>query len=260
MTGLSKWFRIVSSSWNPVGDRTLPDHGELRVDVDRSRSGNQEEARLEVLQVVDRERIEPLPVHRQHPARQEARVEGEETSRIRERRLDVAVRVAHDERVAVEDLHEPVAHDVAFRRREARGPGKSRCISTRRRQSPSTSRSPRSTAATAFSRPLASLSNTALSACTTQLASPLPAVTARFPPSTVTSQRRVRLPSTTSKRKRPVAFRRSGSCARSASSAKKRAVGSMCQFRHVHNPSTRKSRPSRQSHPGPRIAWQVASR
>ena len=68
----------------PGGDRTLPDHGELRVDVDRSRSRNQEEARLEVLQIVDREWIESLPVHRQHPARQEASVEGEETRRIRE--------------------------------------------------------------------------------------------------------------------------------------------------------------------------------
>ena len=94
-----------------VADRALADHRELRVDVDGAGAGHEEEARLEVLQVVDRERVEPLTVHRQHPLREEAGVEGEEAGRVAERRLDVAARVADDERVAVEDLDETVVHD-----------------------------------------------------------------------------------------------------------------------------------------------------
>jgi hypothetical protein len=93
-----------------VRDRALADHRELRVDVDRSRAWNEEEACLEVLQVVDRQRTEPLAVDRENPLGQEARVEREEPRRIGERRLDVPGLVAHDERVAVEDLHDAVAH------------------------------------------------------------------------------------------------------------------------------------------------------
>ena len=51
-----------------VPDRPLPDHRELGVDVDRPGARDQEEARLEVLQVVDRERVELLAVDRQDPA------------------------------------------------------------------------------------------------------------------------------------------------------------------------------------------------
>ena len=142
-------------------DGALADHRELRVDVDGARPRHEEEARLEVLQVVDRERVEALSVHREHPAGEEARVVREEPGRVRERRFDVSARVAHDERVAVEDLHEPVVHAAALFRREDRGPGKSRCMRTRSRQSPSTSRSPRRTAATAFSFPPATLSKIA---------------------------------------------------------------------------------------------------
>ena len=141
----------------------LPDHRELRVDVDGSGPGDEEEAGLEVLEVVDRERVQPLAVHGEDPAREEAGVEGEEPGRIGERRLDVAALVADDERVAVEDLDEPVVHAPASRR-DRGGLGNSRCRRTSSRQSPSTARSPRSTAATAFSFPAAILSKTALSA------------------------------------------------------------------------------------------------
>ena len=75
-----------------VADRALADHRQLRVDVDRAGPGNEEEARLEVLQIVDGERVEPLAVHGQHPFREEARVEREEAGRVGERRLDVAAR------------------------------------------------------------------------------------------------------------------------------------------------------------------------
>ena len=153
-------------------DGALPDDGELRVDVDGSRPRHEEEPRLEVLEVVDGKRVQALAVHGEHPAREEARVEREEPRRIGERRLDVAARVAHDERVPVEDLDEAVVHALA---RLRRGPGNSRCMRTRSRQSPSTRRSPRSTAATAFNLPDATLSKTALSARMTHDASPPPA-------------------------------------------------------------------------------------
>ncbi len=95
-----------------VADGAPPDHGQLGIDVDRPRARNEEEARLEVLQVVDRERIEPLAVHCQDPRREEAVVEREETGRVGERCLDVAARVADDEGVAVENLDEVVVHGV----------------------------------------------------------------------------------------------------------------------------------------------------
>ena len=66
----------------PVRDRASPDDRELRVDVHRPRSRHEEEAGLEVLQVVDRERVQALAVDRQDPAREEARVVGEETGRV----------------------------------------------------------------------------------------------------------------------------------------------------------------------------------
>ena len=93
-----------------VADGASPDHRELRVDVHGPRSRHEEEAGLEVLEIVDRKRVQPLAVHRQHPLREEARVEREESGGVGQRCLDVAVRVADDEGVAVQDLHEPVAH------------------------------------------------------------------------------------------------------------------------------------------------------
>ena len=95
----------------PVSDRPLADHGQLRVDVDGAGPRHQEEPGLEVLQVVDGERVEALAVHGEHPGREEAGVEREQARRIGERRLDVAAGVAHDEGVPVEDLDDAVAHD-----------------------------------------------------------------------------------------------------------------------------------------------------
>ena len=109
-TGFSSWLRIVSSSGKPSPTAALPDHRELRVDVDGAGAGDEEEPRLEVLQVVGRQRVQPLAVDRQHPARQEPGVEREQPGRIGQRRLDVAALVADDERVAVEDLDQSVAH------------------------------------------------------------------------------------------------------------------------------------------------------
>ena len=91
-------------------DRALADHGQLRVDVDGPRTGHEEEARLEVLKVVDRERIQPLAVHGQHPSGEETRVEREQPCRIGRRCFDVAARVADHEGVAIEDPDKPVAH------------------------------------------------------------------------------------------------------------------------------------------------------
>ena len=86
-----------------VAHGPLADDRQLGVDVDRAGPGHEEEARLEVLEVVDRERVELLPVDRQHPAREEPRVEREESRRFGRRRLDVTALVADDEGVAVED-------------------------------------------------------------------------------------------------------------------------------------------------------------
>jgi hypothetical protein len=97
-----------------VSDRASPDDGELRVDVHRPGSRYEEEAGLEILQVVDRERVQALAVDRQDPAREEARVVGEEAGRIGQRGLDVTPRVGHDEGVAVEDLDEVVVHVRRF--------------------------------------------------------------------------------------------------------------------------------------------------
>ena len=104
-----------------VADRAPADHRELRVDVDGPGAGDEEEARFEVLKVVDREWVHPLSVDAQDPLREEARVEREEARRIRQRRLDVPSLVADDERVAVEDLDEPVAHRLTPGRPFRRG-------------------------------------------------------------------------------------------------------------------------------------------
>ena len=91
-------------------DRPLADDRRLGVDVDGPGARHQEEPGLEVLQVVHRQRVEPLAVDREHPPGEEPRVEREQAGRIGRRRLDVAGFVADDERVAVEDL-DLGAHD-----------------------------------------------------------------------------------------------------------------------------------------------------
>jgi hypothetical protein len=69
-----------------TADRSLADHRELRVDVHGARPGDEEEAGLEVLEVVRRQRIQALAVYGQHPLREEARVEREEAGRVGQRR------------------------------------------------------------------------------------------------------------------------------------------------------------------------------
>src|SRR5262245_31906655 len=194
------------------GNRPLPDHRELRVDVDRPYPWDEEEARLEVLQVVDRERVQPFAVDGQDPLREEARVIREQARGVGQRRLDVAAVVADDERVAVEHLDELVAH----RRRHSFSaglgagrldavPGSRRWKRTSSLGSPSIVTAPRSTAANAFTFPFVRPSNSFRSARRTQSAGPLPRETATSPLSTVTRQRSVRLPPTSSRSIVPLA-------------------------------------------------------
>ena len=89
-----------------VGDDALADHRELRVDVDGARPRHEEEARLEILQVVGREGVQPLAPDREHPLRQETGVEREQPGRVDRRSVDVAVAVADHERVPLENLDE----------------------------------------------------------------------------------------------------------------------------------------------------------
>ena len=86
-----------------IADGALADDRLLRVDVHGARPGNEEEARLEVLEVIRRQRVESLAVDRQDPGREEPRVEREQAGRVGRGRFDVAAYVAHDEGVAVED-------------------------------------------------------------------------------------------------------------------------------------------------------------
>src|SRR6185503_18531052 len=186
-----------------VADGAAPDHRQLRVDVDRPGAGDEKEARLEVLEVVDRQRIHPLAVDRQDPLREEARVVREEAGRIGERRLDVSARVADHERVAVEDLDAAVAHGVFLagcERRRRAGFRKSRRRSTIRRSSPPMPTSPRSTAAIRFSLPAIARSKLERSTRRMQSAATFLRETPRLPLSMVTRQRSVRLPSVMSKR------------------------------------------------------------
>ena len=67
-----------------VPDGAPPNDGELGVDVHGRGSRHEEEARFEVLEVVDREGVESLPVDGQDPIRQESSVEREEAGRVRE--------------------------------------------------------------------------------------------------------------------------------------------------------------------------------
>ena len=83
--------------------RPFPDHRQLRVDVVRGHAGHQEEPGLVVLQVVVGQDVEPLAVDGEHPLRQVARVEREETRRLVRGGLDVAAVLADHERVAVQD-------------------------------------------------------------------------------------------------------------------------------------------------------------
>src|SRR5262249_59414562 len=94
--------------------------------------------------------------------REVAGVEGEQPGGVGGRGLDVAPLVADDERIAVEDLDEPVVH----RRPRFGGPGRRRRKRTSSRGSPSTMTVPRRTAAVGLVRPEASARKTGSSART----------------------------------------------------------------------------------------------
>src|SRR5687767_7405201 len=112
------------------------------------------------MQVVGGEDIESLAVDGEHPSGQEAGIEREQTSWIGHRRLDVAAPIAHDEGVAIDDLHEvrrhgrllvPAASDCA----DSRGSNeKIRSNRSSNAGSPSGINAPRNSAAMAFARPL----------------------------------------------------------------------------------------------------------
>src|SRR5689334_21426643 len=218
----------------PVSDRTASDDGELRIDVDGPRPGNQEETCLEVLQVVGRQRCQPFPIHRQDPLREEAGVEGEQARRVGQRRLDVPSGIADHESIAVEDLDEPVAHALRrppapfrLRLRLGGGPGKSFCSCTNSSISPSIVTAPRNTAAAALTSPSTIRSNNTLSVRRVQSAPAFRRDTARSPLSTTSSQRSVRFPSTSSNRTVPFAFSSIGTCPRWVSEPKNSAVASL---------------------------------
>ena len=89
-TAVSSWLRMRELLVEAVADRALADHRQLGVDVDGAGARHEEEPGLEVLQVVDRQRVEPLAVDGEHPPGEEPGVEGEQPGRIGRRRLDVA--------------------------------------------------------------------------------------------------------------------------------------------------------------------------
>jgi hypothetical protein len=197
-----------------IPDRPLADHGQLRVDVHGAGPRHQEEPGLEVLQVVDGERVEALAVHGEHPGRQESGIEGEQARRIGERCLDVTARIAHDESVPVEDLDDPVAHDrppfaVDPRFAGAGGPGRARWNNTSKVGSPSSDTTPRRAPAIAFTLPVTMPSNRSLEVLITASAFALrwETETASFP--IVRNQRSVAAPDSRSIRREP--FVRGGS-------------------------------------------------
>src|SRR4029453_9977126 len=130
------WLRVVVEDREllveAVADRPPANHRQLGVDVNRSGSGNEEEPRLEVLKIVDREWVEPFAVHGQDPLREKAVVEREKAGGVGERSLDVAAGIADHERVAVENLDQVVVHLLLLG-----GPGKRRWNSTGSSRSPS---------------------------------------------------------------------------------------------------------------------------
>ena len=85
-----------------VADDPPADHRHGRVGVFRAGARHEEEAGRERLRVVGRERPERLAVDREQPAREVARVAVEEPVRLARPRIDVAVRTADDEGVALE--------------------------------------------------------------------------------------------------------------------------------------------------------------
>ena len=119
--------------------RALPDHRELRVDVDGSGPGDEEEARLEVLEVVDRERVRAARRSTVRTQRERKRVSKEK----RPGRIGAATpRCRRASSLTTNVLPSRILTSPSFMpsrpRRARRLPGNSRCMRTSSRQSPST--------------------------------------------------------------------------------------------------------------------------
>src|SRR5207342_3895218 len=71
-----------------------------------------EEPGLEVLEIVDRQRVQLLPVDGQDPPRKEPGVEREETCRFGRGRLHVTSFVADDECISIEDPDRLLRHGL----------------------------------------------------------------------------------------------------------------------------------------------------
>jgi hypothetical protein len=109
-----------------VPGRPLSYEGEVGIDVNRAGPGDEEELGGEVIEVVPGERLQPLIVDGQVPAREETRVPGEQATRVSRRGLDVAGQVANDEGVAFEDAHRLLSHCHRSRRVECAAPARAR--------------------------------------------------------------------------------------------------------------------------------------
>ena len=90
------------SSWKPLPTARCLRMVTAEFGVDRPATRDEEELRLEIEEIVGRERRQRLAVERQPPVREKARVALEEAERLVGRRDDVAVRLADDERAALE--------------------------------------------------------------------------------------------------------------------------------------------------------------
>ena len=142
LTGFSSWLRTVSCSWKPSADRARADHRELGVDVHRAGAGHEEEPRLEVLEIVGRERVQALAVDGQHPLRQKPRVEREEAGGVGRGGLDITAAITHHERVSVQN-RDQIAHVTAPAAAPGRRAGSAPSARWRPRRPPSRAGSPR---------------------------------------------------------------------------------------------------------------------
>ena len=82
-TGSSAWLRIVSCSQNPSPTARWRITERLGIDIHGASRRDEEEARVELLQIVGRQRGEPSTVDAQHPPGEKSRIEGEQPHRIK---------------------------------------------------------------------------------------------------------------------------------------------------------------------------------
>ena len=164
-----------------VADGAPANHRQLRVDVDRARTGHEEEAGLEVLQVVDRERVEPLavdasaPTSRGSACRTRRGRSGRSGDASMSPRSSLTTKVLPS-RILTSSLI--AAPSRSRRRRLSTRCARSRAGAVERARAgpalPSTVSSPRKTAAMAFALPVNSRSASARSQRMTRSAGALP--------------------------------------------------------------------------------------